>query len=197
MELNKKTIKKCYENVLESFLWNFRIIIILGVIGLLAGSAVVFVMGLLETVYLCRNFIIHLVHEGLYFEVFSNEVIVVIITIVDDFLLGIVLLIFGLGIYDLFISHIEPAERQNDVRPDWLIFGSLEEFKNVLGKVIMMILIINFLRFVVGTDFVTSKDILFLGLSIAAIAAALRLSLGRDIDKTTFLSRRVKNKDSV
>ncbi len=192
MGMNKNKFKNWYERVLETFLWNFRIIIILGVAGLLAGSAVVFVMGMLETVYLCKTFVIHLVHHGLDFKVFSNEVIVVIITIVDDFLLGIVLLIFGLGIYDLFISRIEPAERQQDVRPDWLIFGSLEEFKNVLGKVIMMILIINFLRFVVGANFVTSKDILFLGLGVAAIAFALRLSLGGDIEKTTLLNRNGK-----
>ena len=50
-------------------------------------------------------FIKYFIENGVHIdELTYNEIIVKIITTVDDFLLGIVLLIFGLGTYDLFIS---------------------------------------------------------------------------------------------
>lgn len=178
------------ETIVENFLWNFRLIIFLGVMGLLISSAVVFVMGILETIGLAKLFVTNI--EGLHLpkEVY-DKVIVTIITTVDDFLLGIVLLIFSLGTYDLFISRIDPAEQQDDIRPDWLVFTSLDELKAVLGKVVLMILTINFLRIVVHTaeTFREPVHLLYLGGGISLVALAINLSHGRDIDETTMAWR--------
>ena len=51
-----KKISEVTETVIENFLWNFRLIIVLGVIGLIVCSTVVFVMGILET----YNVVVHL-----------------------------------------------------------------------------------------------------------------------------------------
>jgi len=179
------------EHVLEKFLWNFRVIILLGVLGLLVGSLVIFIMGIIETYHLANIFVSHIIHHGTHIdEELYNTIIVQIITTVDDFLLGIVLLIFGLGTYDLFISRINPAEVQDDIRPNWLVFESLDELKSVLGKVVLMILIINFLKIVVNTSFAEPIHLLYLGGGIALAALALKWShTEKDIDRTTMQHR--------
>ena len=188
-------IVEIMEHVIESFLWKSRLIILLGVLGLLVCSAIVFCLGLIETYNIAGEFILNLRDNGLGIHDYkpnTDSVIVSIITVVDDFLLGIVLLIFGLGTYDLFISRIDPAEEQDDIRPDWLVFSSLDELKSVLGKVVLMIMIINFLKFVVGigTNFNEPLHILYLGGGICLVALALKFSHGSDIDGHTMNDRR-------
>jgi len=177
------------EHSLEHFLWYYRLIIFLGVTGLLISSAIVFMMGLIETYHIAMLFIGEIINHGHIGDIIYTKLIVGIITTVDDFLLGIVLLIFGLGTYDLFISRIDPAEQQDDIRPDWLVFRSLDELKSVLGKVVLMIMIITFLKFVVNSDIQTPLDLLYLGGAIALVALALKLSHGKDIDRSTIEDR--------
>ena len=187
----KKTVFAFLELVLEKFLWNFRLVILLGVLGLLVGSLVIFLLGVIETYVLTMLFFNELISHGLHItEEIYNKIIIQIITIVDDFLLGIVLLIFGLGTYDLFISRIDPAEEQVDIRPNWLVFESLDELKSVLGKVVLMILIINFLKIVVNTDFSEPIHLLYLGAGIAMMALSLKWSHSeKDINITTIDDR--------
>jgi len=155
---------------------------------------VVFILGILETCSLTLLFIDNIVNHGIHFEEkVYNDIIIMIITTVDDFLLGIVLLIFGLGTYDLFISRIDPAQEQQDLRPDWLVFNSLDELKSVLGKVVLMILTITFLKFVVNMAFDEPIELLYLGGGIALVSLALKLSHGKDIAETTALDRLKKN----
>ena len=177
------------ESWLEKFLWSFRRIIILGVFGLLTSSIVIFFLGAIETISLLKLFVSHIITNGLTFSItVYNEIIVHIITTVDDFLLGMVLLIFGLGSYDLFISKLDIAEEElkSDTirRPDWLRFSSLDELKSILGKIVLMILIINFLRFVVETKFNHPLHLLYLAGAIALIALSVLISHGKDFEST-------------
>jgi len=187
-----KSIKEFIENfemIVEKLLWGFRCIIVLGVVGLLVSSLLIFLLGTIETFSLLKIFIRHITENGFHFEtVVVNEIIVHVIMTVDDFLLGIVLLIFGLGSYDLFISKIEVAEqaakKANIRRPNWLKFTELDELKDILGKVVLMILIINFLKFVVKFSFDQPLEILYLAGGIFLIALALKFSYSKDIGRT-------------
>lgn len=177
------------ETWLEKFLWSFRLIIILGVFGLLTSSIVIFLLGAIETILLLKLFVTQILVSGIDFSMTAyNAIIVHIITTVDDFLLGMVLLIFGLGTYDLFISKLDIAEEEMKAqtirRPDWLRFSSLDELKSILGKIVLMILIINFLRFVVENNFNQPLHLLYLAGSIALVALAVLLSHGKDIEST-------------
>jgi len=183
------------EHVFEHFLWYFRLVIVLGVVGLLMGSSVVFILGILETAHLVGNFVatlwmnhLHLAEETGRGLLTYNELMMSVIKTVDDFLVGIVLLIFGLGSYDLFISRIDPALNQTDIRPDWLIFSSLEELKGVLGKVVLMILTITFLQVSVNMEFSTPLHLVYLGAGIAMVSLGLKLTHGKDINRTTIES---------
>lgn len=163
------------ERLFEALLWKGRIVILLAVGGLLVGALIVFLVGVLETVSLA----VHAAQSvGTYgFDLdpkFYNEVLVNVITLVDILLVGIALLIFGLGTYDLFISRLEPARKQKDIRPDWFVFDSLDTLKDKLGKVVIVILIITFLKFVVHIEFKEPLDLLWLGGGICLVALSLR-----------------------
>ena len=184
------------ETAFEHFLWHFRVVIVLGVIGLVTGSCIVFFYGIVETVHLLLSFARtmwleggHLAHDSATGLLTYNAMIMGLITVVDDFLIGIVLLIFGLGSYDLFISRIDAALEQGDIRPDWLVFGSLDELKSVLGKVVLMILVINFLRLTIETRFEGPLHLVYLGAGIALVSLGLKLTHGKDIEMTKAVMR--------
>jgi len=184
------------ETAFEHFLWHFRVVIVLGVLGLVTGSCIVFFYGIVETAHLLMSFVKtmwieggRLAHDSTSGLLTYNAMIMGLITVVDDFLIGIVLLIFGLGSYDLFISRIDAALEQGDIRPDWLVFGSLDELKSVLGKVVLMILVINFLRLTIETTFKGPLDLMYLGAGIALVSLGLKLTHGKDIEMTKAVMR--------
>ena len=192
MSEKKKAFQSLFSRIefaVEQLLWGFRFIIILGVFGLLFGSIMIFFLGTMETFTLLEIFGDHIRAHGLHFDsAIVNQIILHIIMTVDDFLLGIVLLIFALGSYDLFISKIEIAEkaaaRKNIRRPNWLKFRELDELKTILGKVVLMILIINFLKFVIKFDFQEPLEILYLAGGIFLISLALKFSHGKDFEQS-------------
>lgn len=189
---DRSRLSRSIERTFEKALWYFRLVIVLGVIGLLMASSIVFVLGMIETTSLVGEFAAtlwknhgHLAEDAGRGLLTYEDLIIRVITVVDDFLVGIVLLIFGLGSYDLFISRIDPALEQTDIRPDWLIFSSLEELKSVLGKVVLMILTITFLQVTIDMTFEKPVDLVYLGSGIALVSLGLKLTHGKDINRTT------------
>ena len=65
------------ENGIEKFLWGFRIIIILGVFGLLTSSIVIFLVGAIETIALLKLFVIQLSENGIHFSLAAYNTIIV------------------------------------------------------------------------------------------------------------------------
>ena len=86
---------------------------------------------------------------------------------IDLFLLGTILLITSVGLYQLFInSHME--------LPEWLVVTDLEQLKFNLLAVIVVMLVIFFLGAAAG-DFAKSDGILDFGLAIGAVLAGVAL----------------------
>ena len=149
--------------LLGSVLWNFRFVILIVVVFLLFSSLIAFYLG---------------VHSAL--EAFnrtlqdneklpSEEILVFLISAIDEFLLGIVLIIIALGIYELFISKLHLSKNH---AAKWLEFESLEELKAVLTKVIVIILMVFFFKSVVGMKFDTPLSTLYLAIGVILIALA-------------------------
>jgi len=76
-----------------------------------------------------------------------------VVAAIDDFVLGVVLLVFGLGMYELFISEIDEEAMGNGAdlslgkRPEWLQTKGLDDLKKKLAKVIIMSLLVKTLGF--------------------------------------------------
>jgi uncharacterized membrane protein YqhA len=159
------------EKIFEKSLWNFRFVIIVVVIALLFSSLVAFYLGVNSTI---ESYLEIRHAKELNEPIPSNIVLVYLISSIDEFLLGIILIIISVGIYELFISKIDIIEKEGDKipYPNWLTFRSLEDLKGVLTKVIIIILMVYFFKSVVVLKFDTPLSILYLGIGIMLIAMA-------------------------
>jgi uncharacterized membrane protein YqhA len=88
------------------------------------------------------------------------------IQLIDLFLLGAVLYLISLGLYQLFFDESLPT-------PRWLAISSLEDLETILINVIIVLLAVTFLGSVVTWD--GGEGILWLGIAVGLVLLALGL----------------------
>lgn len=136
------------EEGIEKAIYRCRFMAILGVFGSLIGSFLCFIKG---CTYVTASFMEYFVNR--------SKVIQTLIEAIDVYLLGTVMLVFGMGLYELFVSNLgsasslpnqKPSERSSlfglfalKERPKWLDIKTVNELKTKLGHVIVMLLLIG------------------------------------------------------
>ena len=105
-------------------------------------------------------------------KVLKIEMVAHTVGAIDGFLLATILLIFALGLYELFISDIDDAEG-SEVGDKILAIHSLDELKSKLGNVIVMVLIVSFFKKVLHTNFETPLEMMYFALSITLLSVGL------------------------
>ncbi len=168
---------KKIETVFESILWSSRLIVIFAVIASLLTSIVMFYIASVDAVIVFKH-VLHYGAEGLSAVEradLRNELITHVVEIIDGFLLATVLLIFALGLYELFISKIDQA-KESEAQSNVLVINNLDDLKNRLAKVILMILIVKFFEHALQMKFETAVNLLAFAGGIALIGLALYLS---------------------
>ena len=136
---NKPRRLKKFELYFEAFIWNFRFFILAPVIFSLLSALRFIIIG---TIDIWSGLVYGFNGEDLGKEN-SLEVVTYIIGGIDYYLIGIVLLIFAFGIYELFISEID-IKHQDD--SSILQTNSLEELKGKLVNVIVVALIVSLFK---------------------------------------------------
>jgi uncharacterized membrane protein YqhA len=172
---NKHWLYTRIEAIFETAFFNCRFLTLLAVLGSLLAAIMMFLKGCVEIVQAARAFYPVL----LSFQPSQSDdkaVLLSVIPAVDYFLFAMVLLIFSMGVYELFISEIDPASRGARTRPNWLNIKNLDDLKSYIGKVIMMILIVNFFKQAFDIDYKTPMDLLSLAGAILLVALALFVS---------------------
>lgn len=96
----------------------------------------------------------------------------VVVEVVDGYLLATFMLIFALGMYELFVSDIDEA-RGSKASSKILVIESLDDLKARLAKVILMILIVTLFEEALKMRLETTLDLLYLGGGIALVGLAL------------------------
>ncbi len=159
------------EKIFESTLWNSRLIVILAVIFGMLGGVAMFLVASVDiwniVVEVYKFFFMHYHPEHFHAEIISG-----IIGAVDLYLIAVVMLLFAFGLYELFISKIDDAE-SSEAGSKILAIHSLDELKDKLGKVVVMVLIVSFFKKVINMDFSTPLEMMYLAGSILALALAL------------------------
>lgn len=167
------------ERLFEGFLWESRLVVLFAVIASLVTSLSMFFLATVDAWYMASHLLSY-ASPDLTGEARSNmraETITHVVEIVDGYLLATVLLIFALGLYELFISSIDRAKEGSEgTASNVLIINSLDDLKARLAKVILMILIVRFFEHAISMDFATPLDLLYLAAGIALIGLALFLS---------------------
>lgn len=143
-----------------------RFLVILAVIGALLAATTLLVYGLLETVQLISNTI----QNGEVTRKVAKALALEFIEIIDLFLLGTVFYIVAIGLYELFIST-------NVKLPNWLTINNLDDLKNKLIAVVIVVLGVLFLGQVVSWD--GERDLLGYGVAVALVIGALSYFLSQ------------------
>jgi uncharacterized membrane protein YqhA len=82
----------------------------------------------------------------------SSDIGIRAIESLDEFLMGCASLVFGMGLYELFISKIDVADEDEahkkggfsiGHRPQWLALEDLGDLKHRTGAVVIMVLVVN------------------------------------------------------
>ncbi|CAN4076426.1 unnamed protein product [Withania somnifera] len=136
------------EKKIEKVIYSCRFFAILAVWGSLTGSFLCFIKGCSCVIESFQGY-------------FANRanLIVHLVEAIDIYLLGTVMLVFGMGLYELFISNFDKGKSESgetspyrsnlfgmftlQERPRWLEITTVSGLKTKIGHVIVMLLLIG------------------------------------------------------
>ena len=159
------------ERIFENSLWSSRFIVLLAVIFGLLGAVSLFVVASSD-IYNTATMVFHTYVNHLHPEKFHEDIVGGIIGAVDLYLIGVVLLLFSFGLYELFISDIDPAKignKENKI----LSIHSLDQLKDKISKVIVMVLVVSFFQRVGHIEYNSALEMLYFALSITSVSVGL------------------------
>ncbi len=163
------------EKYFEKLLWSSRLMVLSAVVSSLLLSLMLFVITTFDVGSL-------IVHAGDYIgataevkKALKVEMIAHTVGSIDGFLLATILLIFALGLYELFISEIDEAKKSGR-SSKVLVINSLDDLKAKLAKVILMILVVTFFEVSLSMTFLGALDLVYFALGILMVSLALYFS---------------------
>jgi uncharacterized membrane protein YqhA len=106
-----------------------------------------------------------------------------IVKTIDSFLLAAILVLVAFGLYELFISRLDPA-RDGASSPRILLVLSIDDLKDRIAKLVVLILVIEFFQRSLEADLAQADDLLRLAGAISLVAVALTVPslVGRHSD---------------
>lgn len=158
------------EKMFEGLLIKSRFVTILPVIFGLVGAFVLFFIASYDVLKVIFFTYQYFFASGVEIDL-HEDVVGLIIGAVDLYLMALVLFIFSFGVYELFISEIEEFKQTKQSKV--LEVHSLDQLKDKLAKVIIMVLVVNFFQRVLQMKFATPVDMAYLAGSILALCVGL------------------------
>lgn len=158
-------VPSAFERGLEWALWQTRWMILVPVLALLVSAG---------------SFVLQAVHdvwEALHAHS-STEALVLHIEAMDASLLAAALVIFALGLYELFISKMDL--RFSHEAGEVLHISTLDDLKSKLAKIILMLLVVKFFKRAQSIPAETQLDMLMFAGGVVGVAVALYLVKGKN-----------------
>lgn len=156
----------------EWVLWQSRWVAIVPVVASFILATGVLLISAVDSVVLVGQFLQYVVSDDAGRAAVRIALIGDVVEIIDGFLLGAILIIFSMGLYELFISKIDSAE-VSDFGRRLLLIRSLDDLKNRLASVVILILVVKFFQLAIKQRIESPVDLLVLALGIFFIGAAL------------------------
>ncbi len=160
------------EKIFENSLWASRFMVIMAVIFGLIGAVILFVVASVD-IFTTANYVFTTYMTGAHPDKFHQDVVGGIIGAVDLYLIGVVMLLFSFGLYELFISEIDVAKDEEGSDNKILAIHSLDQLKDKISKVIVMVLVVGFFQKVGYTEYNGALDMLYFAISITAVSVGL------------------------
>jgi len=158
------------ERVFENTLWSTRFFVILAVVFSMIGGIALFIVASVDVWHVASMVFSNYFGAHGHIAHFHEKIVAELIGAVDLYLIAIVLFIFGFGLYELFISQIDVAKKSASSKI--LEIHSLDELKDKLAKVIIMVLIVGFFKRAMHQQYDGALDMLALSGAILGLALA-------------------------
>lgn len=172
--------KKYVERPTEWLLWHSRRAIFIAVIACLSAYFAILLMASVDILKLAAPvFSEYFFRDDEGREVLHQVTLKGVVGIIDSFLVAIVLLIFSLGLYELFVSEIDIAHgRKRHSVGEHSVVGflrieNLDDLKSSLIKVVVVILIVTLFENAVAMKLETPVDLVYYGLGTVLVALAM------------------------
>jgi uncharacterized membrane protein YqhA len=163
------------ERLFERWLWRFRLIAIVPVLMSLLSAAAAFLCGTLEVLGALK---VLLDSSGDTSYTIAKQ-LGKLVGGVDLYLIGIALLIFGYGVYELLISNIEAAHQDRTGGGNGLLdIRSLDDLKEKLVKVIVVALIVAAFKAMLIFPITNTTNLLVFSGSVFLLALSAWLVAG-------------------
>lgn len=168
-------------NHIQTAVIGCRFFTFMGVAGSLTGSVLCFVNGCF-LVLGCFGEYLNAFWQGRDY----GQIILLLVEAIDVYLVGTVMLIFGIGLYEIFINRlVVPMGSTHGSslfgcfplkqRPQWLEIHTIAELKTKVGHVIVMLLLIGSFDQSKRVPISTGLDMLCFSTSILVISASIFL----------------------
>lgn len=151
---------------------------LVAVIASLVVGLAMFFVATIDVVHLIKNIVAYIA-DSTGEESARGKIVAGIVEIIDGYLLATMMLVFSFGLYELFISRIDAAEG-NELASRVLLIQNMDDLKDRLSKLVLLILIVKFFQHaVIQTSGETANrplDLLYFSVGIFLIGAALYVS---------------------
>lgn len=155
--------------MLTGFFSASRYLILLAVLGSLFSAVLVLLFGIYDMV----RIVLVILQGDVYSEDIGKKVAVGAIELIELFLLGTVLYVIALGLYQLFIKNDIPL-------PAWLEIATLDNLKERLLATVLVMLAVSFFGYAVTWD--GSWNIIAIGISIGIVIFGTAYALAHAIN---------------
>jgi len=174
---------KRLELLFERLLWKFRLVAMLPVVMSLVSTVVTFALG---TKSIARSLMALQAPEGIGDNAYALEakLLAGIVSGIDLYLIGIALLIFGYGIYELLVSNIDAAREADGGASNGLLdFRDLDQLKEKLVKVLVVALIVTAFKYMLTLKVDDGQSLLLFCASVLLLALSGFLITGHRPNK--------------
>jgi uncharacterized membrane protein YqhA len=168
---------KLFERLFEGFLWNSRWITILPVFFSVLIAFGLFLLATVDVIgVLVRltDYIDPSLTEAAR-SALQSSIISGVVGAIDVYLIAALMLIFAIGLYELFIGKVDVLEN-SEFGSRLLLIKTFDDLKDRLASVVQVVLIVKFFQIALALKYQTVLDLFLLGVGITLIGASLFLT---------------------
>jgi uncharacterized membrane protein YqhA len=187
----KESAKMQFDNIIERILWWSRLAVIVPVIMSLLVSFGMFYTTTLDAASLLgRQFAYGSIVDATERNAARVQSLVEVVSVIDNYLLAALLVLFALGLYELYIGRIKAIEN-SEFAARLLLVKSFDDLKDRLANVVLLILAVKFFQQALSLKYETVNDLLILAVGTSLIGVSFFLTR-----KFFFQTREVAQKEA-